>query len=382
MSGVDQIRDVIAFPKTQRGQDLMVETPSPVTEKQLRELHIRLRNADTPDSRDAKSQCESSMAASRSDRTRGAGRAGVPGSEQDAIDGMKAAAQAGRAVLKGGGSALDAVCATVVRLEDNPIFNAGTGAVLNFDGFCELDASVMESRESRMGAVAALQRVKNPILVARKVMEETDHVMLAGEGAQRFARVMGFGDHDPVTPARKADWADKRKRLDEVLGKHGLKMRRFLKDHPEYAGGTVGCVAVDDHGILAAATSTGGVTMKLVGRVRRFPARGRGQLRVAMRRGLGHGHGRVRDAHARRARDLRRDGARRHSRSRADGHPRSPASRVFRRRRHDRRGQRGHAAREAPARATCRTRGSAARAKSRRACESRERRRSRSRRSS
>jgi beta-aspartyl-peptidase (threonine type) len=168
------------------------------------------------------------------------------------------------------------VCATVVRLEDNPIYNAGTGAVLNFDGFCELDASVMESRESRVGAVAALQRVKNPILIARKVMEETDHVMLAGEGAQRFARVMGFGDHDPVTPARKADWAEKRERVDELMGKRGLKMRRFLKDHPEYAGGTVGAVAVDQEGVLAAATSTGGVTLKLVGRVGDSPIAGAG----------------------------------------------------------------------------------------------------------
>jgi beta-aspartyl-peptidase (threonine type) len=189
---------------------------------------------------------------------------------------MRAAVEAGRSVLHGGGSALDAVCATVVILEDNPIFNAGTGAVLNFDGFCELDASVMESRESRIGAVAALQRVRNPVLVARKVMEETDHVMLAGEGAQRFARVMGFGDHDPVTPARRADWADKRKRVDEVLGKHGLRMRRFLKDHPEYAGGTVGAAAVDSDGVLAAATSTGGVTLKLVGRVGDSPLAGAG----------------------------------------------------------------------------------------------------------
>jgi beta-aspartyl-peptidase (threonine type) len=189
---------------------------------------------------------------------------------------MRVAAEAGRAILVSGGSALDAVCATVVKLEDNPIFNAGTGAVLNYDGFCELDACVMESRESRAGAVAALQRVKNPILVARKVMEETDHVMLAGEGALRFARVMGFGDHDPVTPARKADWEDKRKRVDEVLGKHGFKMRRFLKDHPEYAGGTVGCVAVGSDGVLAAATSTGGVTMKLVGRVGDSPLVGAG----------------------------------------------------------------------------------------------------------
>lgn len=199
-----------------------------------------------------------------------------PGSEDDAIGGMRDAVEAGRSILRGGGTALDAVCATVVKLEDNPIFNAGTGAVLNYDGFCELDASVMVSRDARVGAVAALQRVKNPILVARKVMEETDHVMLAGEGAQRFARVMGFGDHDPVTAARKADWADKRARIDEVMGKHGLKMRRFLSDHPEYAGGTVGAVAVDQDGVLAAATSTGGVTLKLVGRVGDSPLAGAG----------------------------------------------------------------------------------------------------------
>ena len=213
-----------------------------------------------------------------------------PGSEEEAIAGMKKAAEAGRAILAAGGTALDAVCATVVSLEDNPIFNAGTGAVLNFDGFCELDASVMESRgplwgrESnvpRVGAVCALQRVRNPVLVARKVMEETDHVMLAGEGALRFARTMGFGDHDPVTPARRADWADKKAHLNDVLGKHSLRMRRFLKEHPEYAGGTVGAAAVDAAGVLAAATSTGGVTMKLVGRVGDSPIAGAGNYASA-----------------------------------------------------------------------------------------------------
>jgi L-asparaginase / beta-aspartyl-peptidase len=199
-----------------------------------------------------------------------------PGSEEDAVEGMRAAVGEGRAVLEAGGGALDAVCATVVALEDDPIFNAGTGAVLNFDGFCELDASVMESRELRFGAVCGLQRVRNPVLVARKIMEETDHVMLTGDGAQRFARVMGFGDHDPVTPERRADWKDKRDRVDEVLGKHALRMRRFLKDHPEYAGGTVGAAAVDGEGVLAAATSTGGVTLKLVGRVGDSPVPGAG----------------------------------------------------------------------------------------------------------
>jgi L-asparaginase / beta-aspartyl-peptidase len=204
-----------------------------------------------------------------------------PGSEQDAVDAMRAAVDAGREVLRGGGAAIDAVCATVVALEDHPIFNAGTGAVLNFDGFCELDACVMESREARVGAVAALQRVKNPVLVARKVLEETDHVMLAGDGAQRFARSMGFGDHDPVTPERRADWQDKKERLNEVLGRHSLKMRRFLREHPEYAGGTVGAAAVDREGVLAAATSTGGVTMKLVGRVGDTPIAGAGNYASA-----------------------------------------------------------------------------------------------------
>ena len=203
-----------------------------------------------------------------------------PGSEADALAGLGGAAAAGRAILAAGGSALDAVCASVACLEDNPIYNAGTGAVLNFDGFCELDACVMESREQRAGAVCALQRVKNPILVARKVMEETDHVMLAGEGAQRFARAMGFPDHDPVTPARRADWQDKKRHL-ERLGRHGLKVRQFLAQHPEYAGGTVGAAAVDEHGVLAAATSTGGVTLKLAGRVGDSPIPGAGNYASA-----------------------------------------------------------------------------------------------------
>jgi L-asparaginase / beta-aspartyl-peptidase len=199
-----------------------------------------------------------------------------PGSDNDAVEGMRAAVVAGREVLNRSGTALDAVCATVVALEDNPIFNAGTGAVLNFDGFCELDACVMESRDCRVGAVSGLQRVRNPVLVARKVMEETDHVMLTAEGAQRFARAMGFGDHDPITPERRADWRNKRDHVDDVLGKHALRMRRFLKEHPEYAGGTVGAAAIDADGVLAAATSTGGVTLKLAGRVGDTPLPGAG----------------------------------------------------------------------------------------------------------
>ena len=202
-----------------------------------------------------------------------------PGSDDDAISGTTAAVAAGRRILEAGGSALDAACAAAVVLEDNPIFNAGTGAVLNFDGFVEMDACVMVSDAAQIGAVSAIQRVKNPILVARQVMEETDHVMLAGDGAKRFARVMGHADYDPITVARQADWKDKKAKLQVAMGADGkgaLKIRDFLMGHPEYAGGTIGAVALDSRGILCACTSTGGVTMKLVGRVGDTPLPGCG----------------------------------------------------------------------------------------------------------
>ena len=203
-----------------------------------------------------------------------------PGSDRDAIAGTTAAVAAGRKILEAGGSALDAAIAAATTLEDNPIFNAGTGAVLNFDGFVELDACVMVSDKSQIGSVTGMRRVKNPVVVARQVMEETDHVMLTGEGATRFARVMGHADYDPSTPARHADWADKRHRLGESEGGdtplRTLKLRSFLQAHPEYAGGTIGAVAVDRHGVLCAATSTGGMTMKMVGRVGDAPLPGCG----------------------------------------------------------------------------------------------------------
>ena len=202
-----------------------------------------------------------------------------PGSDADAIHGTAAAVSAGRKILEAGGSALDAACAAAVVLEDNPIFNAGTGAVLNIDGFVEMDACLMVSDKSQIGAVSAIQRVKNPILVARQVMEQTDHVMLAGDGAKRFARVMGHADHDPITPERRADWQDKKSKLQIAVGADGkgaLKIRNFLMSHPEYAGGTIGAVALDANGVLCACTSTGGVTMKLVGRVGDTPLPGAG----------------------------------------------------------------------------------------------------------
>jgi L-asparaginase / beta-aspartyl-peptidase len=206
-----------------------------------------------------------------------------PGSESDAVASMSAAVLVGREILESGGSALDAAIASAVALEDNPIFNAGTGAVLNLDGFVEMDACMMVSpggdfTTTSIGAVTGLQRVKNPIIVAKQVMEETDHVMLTGDGAQRFARVMGHADYDPITADRRADWQDKRAKLESQpdTSSRQFKLRSFLKTHPEFAGGTIGVVARDVHGVICAATSTGGYTMKLPGRVGDTPLPGCG----------------------------------------------------------------------------------------------------------
>ncbi|HSS46243.1 MAG TPA: isoaspartyl peptidase/L-asparaginase family protein [Burkholderiales bacterium] len=206
-----------------------------------------------------------------------------------AVQGVKRAVQAGAQLLAQGKSALDAVTAAVVSLEDNPVFNAGTGSVLNLEGEAEMDASVMVSKGLCSGGVTCLSRVKNPVRVARKVMEETEHVLLAGEGALNFARAMGFADHDPVTRERRADWQKKSRALSAV--KNQSRLRNLLKRHPELAGGTVGAVALDKRGDLAAATSSGGLTLKLPGRVGDTPILGAGNyampLGAASATGLG-----------------------------------------------------------------------------------------------
>jgi L-asparaginase / beta-aspartyl-peptidase len=139
-----------------------------------------------------------------------------------------------------------------------------------------------ESKTARIGAVTGLQRVKNPILVARDVMTHTDHVMLTGEGALRFARAAGHADYDPITADRRADWQDKRAKLNDGAGTHGnFKLRSFLKTHPEYAGGTIGVVARDANGVICTATSTGGYTLKLAGRVGDTPLPGAGTYACA-----------------------------------------------------------------------------------------------------
>ena len=169
------------------------------------------------------------------------------------LEGCKAAALAGWAILQQGGAALDAVEAAVVGLEDNPLFNAGTGSTLNSLGKIEMDAAIMEGHSLRAGAVAAVSGVKNPINLARRVLEDGRHILLAGEGALLFARQIGFPECAPeslIVESEKKRWQSKH--------------------------GTVGAVAFDSAGRLAVATSTGGIFNKLPGRVGDSPLIGCG----------------------------------------------------------------------------------------------------------
>lgn len=186
----------------------------------------------------------------------------------------------GYSLLKKGGRAIDAVQSAVVELENSPLFNAGTGASLNLEGKVEFDAAIMTD-DLEAGAVAGVERVKNPILVARKIMEQTDHVLLVGKGAERFARLMGFPEYDPVTPEKKKKWEQELKKLKAgKRGKYFPKLRDFIEKvesrDPTLPGGTVGACAMDAKKSLAVATSTGGIFMHLPGRVGDTPVIGAG----------------------------------------------------------------------------------------------------------
>lgn len=175
------------------------------------------------------------------------------------------ALQRGHAVLARGGTALDAVVAGVVALEDAPYFNAGHGAVFTHEGINELDAAVIDGATLRAGAVAGLRRVRNPVLLARAVMEHSAHVMLAGAGAEEFARARGVALVDPAYFGTERRW----KELQDAR-------RQAEQGGPVDHFGTVGAVALDADGRLAAATSTGGMTDKRWGRVGDSPVIGAG----------------------------------------------------------------------------------------------------------
>ena len=184
--------------------------------------------------------------------------------------GLSIALDAGYAILERGGSSLDAVVEAVRLLEDDPQFNAGRGAVLTHEGEAELDASLMDGAGPRAGAVAGIRHVKNPIELARRVMDGSPHVMLIGEGAEKFAREQGL-EFVPNsyfrTPHREQELQRVLRR--EAQGDAGAPIPGTLL-------GTVGAVALDREGNLAAATSTGGMTNKRYGRVGDSPIIGAG----------------------------------------------------------------------------------------------------------
>lgn len=187
---------------------------------------------------------------------------------EDHIKGVKNAANIGWEILKNGGSALDAVEEAVKAMEDDPTFDAGKGSFLNEEGFVELDAIIMDGATLNVGAVAAVRNIKNPVVLARKVMELTEHVLLVGEGANRFAKKIGMKTVDLSELVLERE-IERWKKFKE--GK--ISIEKLFEETPR---GTVGAVALDKHGNFAAATSTGGVAGKMVGRVGDTPIVGCG----------------------------------------------------------------------------------------------------------
>jgi beta-aspartyl-peptidase (threonine type) len=195
--------------------------------------------------------------------------------------GLEEALAAGNKILKNGGSALDAVEAAVMVMEDNPLFNAGKGAVFTNEGKNEMDAAIMDGSNRKAGSVAGITTVKNPITAARAVMEKSEHVMMAGKGAEKFAAASGCTMVDPSYFFTEDRWKglQKARQLDSMKAKLDHDSAHTLLKQPgnhDYKYGTVGAVALDTKGNLAAATSTGGMTNKKYGRIGDAPIPGAG----------------------------------------------------------------------------------------------------------
>jgi len=188
----------------------------------------------------------------------------TPDREKQYREAMEQALRTGQTILMKGGSSIDAVEASIRVLEDSPLFNAGKGAVFTHEGRNELDASIMDGKTKKAGAVAGVTIIKNPISAARAVMEKSPHVMMAGHGAELFATQVGLEIVDP-----SYFWTERRwKELQQELMKEGTATE---KHH-----GTVGAVALDQNGNLAAGTSTGGTSNKRFGRIGDSPIIGAG----------------------------------------------------------------------------------------------------------
>jgi L-asparaginase / beta-aspartyl-peptidase len=204
----------------------------------------------------------------------------TPEKEKRYKEGLQKALDTGNKILENGGTALDAVEAVVKVLEDNPLFNAGKGAVFTNEGKNEMDAAIMDGITLKAGSVASVTTIKNPITAARKVMERSEHVMLMGKGAEEFAKLNGCGIVDPSYFFTQERWdaLQKARKADSLKMKNDTASKKAVLQpgNRDNKYGTVGAVALDKHGNLAAATSTGGMTNKRYGRVGDAPIIGAG----------------------------------------------------------------------------------------------------------
>jgi len=199
-----------------------------------------------------------------------------PERSQPGLEGVKKAAKTGFEILKHGGSAVDSVMEAVAVMEDAGAFNAGYGSSLNIDKRVEMEASIMDGKTLQAGAVGLLEDIKNPVRLAKIVMEKTDHVFVVGEGAEKLAEMFNLERRQPTTELRLKYYENQRKALLE--GRSRLpRLANLVKNHPElFTLETVGAVALDKKGNVAAATSTGGFPLKLPGRIGDSPLIGCG----------------------------------------------------------------------------------------------------------
>jgi beta-aspartyl-peptidase (threonine type) len=205
----------------------------------------------------------------------------TPEKEKAYHAGLQHALEAGYVALQTGKSSLDAVEAAIRILEDNPLFNAGKGAVFTHDGHNELDAAIMNGKTLAAGAVAGVRTIRNPISAARAVMEKSEHVMMVGPGAEQFAKEAGIEIVDTSYFRTQQRWDDLQRALkeDSLKSKPGhstIEREKLGTVNVDNKFGTVGCVALDKSGNLAAGTSTGGMTNKKYGRVGDSPIIGAG----------------------------------------------------------------------------------------------------------
>lgn len=194
------------------------------------------------------------------------------------LAGVKAAATAGYDVLKSrSGTALDAVEVAVKSMEDNPVFNAGLGSTLTIDKRIEMEASIMDGRTLKAGATGLLKDIKNPVSLARLTMENTDYIFIVGEGAEKLAQLHNLERRQPQTELRLRYWKELKQKLLSGEEQNLPKLRQLLQSHPNlFETDTVGAVALDKQGNAAAATSTGGFTLKFPGRIGDSPLIGCG----------------------------------------------------------------------------------------------------------